>query len=226
MASLWNWTPTRIDARSARGILRHDRALAHKCVKELIRADLYRYYSRTDWRMMLYALVRIPGFRYTYILRKTSFHYQVPGVFHTIAFVFYKLLLDHYGYKFGFQIPYTTKIGAGLAIYHHGLLIVNPRAILGDNINLSPGVVIGQQNRGRRAGFPTIGDRVWIGCNAVVVGAVSIGDDALIGPGAYVNFDVPEKAVVIGNPGTIHSYAGSSVYVERIAPASAEQFCN
>jgi serine O-acetyltransferase len=170
-----------------------------------------------DWRMALYAFFRIPGFRYTFFLRRTSYHYEHRGFFHRVAFWINKLVLDHYQFKYGFQIPHTTKVGRGLHIVHHGCVIVNPRAVLGDNVNLCPGVVIGQSNRGKRAGFPVIGNRVWIGSNATVVGAVSIGDDAMIGPGAYVNDDIPEKAVLIGNPAQIKSYTGSEQYVCNIA---------
>jgi serine O-acetyltransferase len=38
----------------------------------------------------------------------------------------------------------------------------------------------------------------------------------MIAPGAYVNFDVPENAVVAGNPGRIVSYRGTADYVENI----------
>lgn len=41
--------------------------------------------------------------------------------------------------------------------------------------------------------------------NAVVVGRIVIGDDVLIAPNAYVNFDVPSHSVVVGNPGKIIS---------------------
>jgi len=191
----------------------------------LIRSDLYRYCGRMDWRAALYAFCRIPGFRFTFFLRKTSYHCERSGFFHRAAFWISKLILNHYQFKYGFQIPYTTKLGRGLYIGHHGSVIVNSGAVLGDNVNLSPGVVIGQANRGKRAGLPVIGNRVWIGSNAVIVGAVSIGDDAVIGPGAYVSFDVPGKAVLIGNPAQIKSYAGSEHYVCNIAPESDLMNC-
>ena len=93
--------------------------------------------------------------------------------------------------------------------------MIHPDAVIGNNVNIAQGVTIGQTSRGNKAGVPVIGERVWIGANAIVVGAVSIGDDCLIGPGAYVNFDLPPRAVVIGNPGKIVSYAGSAGYIER-----------
>jgi serine O-acetyltransferase len=186
-------------------------------LKSLIRSDLHRYCGRTDWRIALYALFRTPGFRFTFFLRRTTYHYEHrSSFFHRIAFGINKLILDHYELKYGFQIPHLTRIGRGLCIYHHGNVLVHPKAVLGENVCLSPGSVIGQSNRGKHAGVPVVGNRVWIGCNAVVAGAISIGDDALIAPGAYVSFDVPEKAVVIGNPGQIKSYDGSERYVCNI----------
>ena len=50
-----------------------------------------------------------------------------------------------------------------------------------------------------------MGNNVFIGINATVVGKISIGNDVLIAPNSYVNVDVPSHSVVIGNPGTIHS---------------------
>jgi serine O-acetyltransferase len=64
-------------------------------------------------------------------------------------------------------------------------------------------------------GTPIIGNNVWIGTNAIIVGRIKIGDNSLIGPGAYVNFDIPDKSVVIGNPGKIVSNQGSDGYIEN-----------
>jgi serine O-acetyltransferase len=70
-------------------------------------------------------------------------------------------------------------------------------------------------NRGSKTGAPSLGNRVWVGANAVIVGNIHISDDALIAPLTYVNMDVPAKAVVMGNPGKIVSYEGSEGYVNH-----------
>lgn len=44
---------------------------------------------------------------------------------------------------------------------------------------------------------------MWIGINAVIVGNIKIGNDVLIAPNSYVNFDVPDHSIVFGNPGMI-----------------------
>ena len=82
---------------------------------------------------------------------------------------------------------------------HVSGITINPEAHIGKNCNIHKGVTIGRENRGARKGTPTIGDEVWIGINATIVGNVHIGNDVLIAPGAYVNFDVPDHSIVIGN---------------------------
>ncbi len=48
-----------------------------------------------------------------------------------------------------------------------------------------------------------IGDRVTIGAGAIVLGPITVGDDAVIGAGAVVVDDVPDGAVVVGNPARV-----------------------
>ena len=88
--------------------------------------------------------------------------------------------------------------------------------MLGKNVNIATGVSIGQENRGARKGCPVIGDEVWIGTNAVVVGNINIGNDVLIAPLAYVNFDVPDHSIVLGNPAKIiHRENATEYYIEN-----------
>jgi serine O-acetyltransferase len=162
-----------------------------------ISADLARYKDEARSSHLLYAL-QIPGFRYTYILRKASFSKKK-----SISGLFYRLLLRIYSVKYGFQINPSTKIGKGLYIGHRGTIIVNSLSVIGACRNLSPGVTIGQTNRGSKKGAPVLGDRVWVGTNAVIVGGIKIGDNVLIAPNAYVNVDVPSNSIVIGNPAQI-----------------------
>ncbi|MBQ6708020.1 MAG: serine acetyltransferase, partial [Clostridia bacterium] len=103
------------------------------------------------------------------------------------------------------QIPVTAKIGEGFYIGHLGRIIVNPDAVIGRNVNIATGVTIGRENRGKRKGSPVIGDNCWIGTNSVIVGNVKIGNDVLIAPLTFVNFDVPDHSLVVGNPAKIIS---------------------
>lgn len=78
-------------------------------------------------------------------------------------------------------------------------------------------MTIGQENRGRRKGAPTIGNKVWLGVNSTIVGNITIGDDVLIAPNSYVNFDVPPHSIVIGNPGKIiHRENATQDYINNL----------
>ena len=184
-------------------------------LRQTIMADLFRYGGTTGALEFIKALRR-PGFRYSVILRicyRLSFGRSIFG---RIAFVLAKLVLNHYSFKYGYQIPATTQIGDGLHINHCGPIIINPDAVIGCNVNLHPGITIGQANRGKRQGCPRIGNSVWIGANAVIVGRITIGDNVLIAPCSYVSFDVPDNAVVAGNPGSVQSYAGVEGYIGSV----------
>lgn len=139
-----------------------------------------------------------PGLKFLYYLRKAQ--RCRPK---SIQGIFYRLMLRRLQIKYGYQISSKTEIGDGLYLGHWGMLIVNPGTKIGKNCNLSHGVTIGQTNRGRKKGVPTIGDNVWIGANAVIVGGISIGNNVLIAPNSYVTFSVPDNSVVFGNPAEI-----------------------
>ena len=79
------------------------------------------------------------------------------------------------------------------------------------------GVTIGQENRGKRRGTPVIGNKVWIGVNATIVGKITIGDDVLIAPNTYVNCDIPSHSVVFGNPCIIkHRDNATEEYIDNV----------
>ena len=112
-------------------------------------------------------------------------------------------VFTHYKYKFGCASPHSTSIGRGLYIGHIQDIVINERAVIEDNSNISQGVTIGQANRGRRKGTPVIGSNVYIGPGAKIVGAVQVGDHVAIGANCVVTDDVPDYAVVVGNAGAV-----------------------
>ena len=116
--------------------------------------------------------------------------------------VLYTLVSLRASRKYGLEIL-SKNIGEGLYIGHAHNINVHPQAVIGKNCNLNKGCTIGRENRGQREGVPIIGDDVWIGSNATVVGKIMIGNDVLIAPNAYVNFNVPSHSIVVGNPGMI-----------------------
>ena len=168
-------------------------------ISRVIEADLYRYTGKKKtFISFLRTFFLVPGFRYFYFLRKASRYSS-----NDFRRLYYWVILRRMGKKFGFQISDKTKIGSGLYIGHFGTIVITHNAVIGKNCNINVGVVIGQTSRGLLKGPPEIGDCVWVGSNSVIVGKIKVGNNVLIAPGAFVNFDVPENSIVIGNPGRI-----------------------
>lgn len=179
---------------------------------QLIRSDLYRYGGNTSLFAGLRHFFFTPGFTYTFWLRICA-AFKKKKLLKWTIFPITRLILWHYNRKFGISIPYYTQIESGLYISHFGCIIVNHNAVIGKNLNLSQEVTIGQSNRGKKKGCPTIGDNVYIGPGAKIFGNIRIGNNVAIGANAVVTEDVPDNAVVVGIPAKVISYNGSDGYV-------------
>lgn len=151
---------------------------------------------------------KFPGFRFLYFMRVAS----VYSKFHPIG-IFSRFFFKRMQRKYGYQIPHYTKIGGGLYLGHYGGIVVSSHAEIGNNCNIAQGVTIGRINLGPRRGAPKIGDRVWIGPNSVIVGNVKIGNNVMIAPLSFVNRDIPDNCLAIGNPANIISGKNSSDYI-------------
>jgi serine O-acetyltransferase len=165
----------------------------------IIQRDFYRENGKWLSKFEIWAKCVNPNLHFIYILRKTQKYKKK-----SFLGLFWRFVLRHHQIKYGFQIYPETQIGDGFYLGHWGSLVINPNTKIGKNCNIAQGVTIGQQNRGKNTGIPVIGDEVWIGANAVIVGGVMIGNNVLIAPNSYVNFDVPSDSVVMGNPGKIY----------------------
>lgn len=153
--------------------------------KELYCSDMYRYE---------------PSCARGYV-RKFSYYFRKASTCgNKVIQLYYRFRFRSVCNKHGIEISWRTMIGKGFYICHPYNITINEKSILGSNINIHKGVTIGQENRGSRKGTPTIGNQVWIGVNATIVGNITIGDDVLVAPNTYVNCNVPSHSIVIGNP--------------------------
>lgn len=118
-------------------------------------------------------------------------------------------------YKYGIAIAPDMEIGSGFYIGHYGGIVISPYSKIGKNCNLSHGVTLGQANRGSNIGSPILGDNVYVGPGAKIVGAVRIGNNVAIGANCVVTKDIPDEAVVVGVPGKVISHKGSLDYISK-----------
>lgn len=95
-----------------------------------------------------------------------------------------------------------NDIGPGLYIGHTGSIHLNPDAKLGKECTISHEVTLGS-SAGGREGAPVIGDRVYLGAGAKVIGAVTVGEGANVAANSLVVADVPAGATVMGVPARV-----------------------
>lgn len=166
-------------------------------LKKRIASDRYRVCPNSDFISIIKTQLTHPSLGYLSLYRKAKYYKEKIGLINRILTIWYSFRLYRCSVKFGYQINRNCTIGYGLYIGHRGSIVVNGQAVLGNNINIANGVTIGATPRGERKGVPVIGNDVWIGANAVIVGNVTVGDDVLIAPNSFVNFDVPSHSILL-----------------------------
>lgn len=102
------------------------------------------------------------------------------------------------------QINENCRIRANVKIGSNVLIAPNVNLISENHEFRNPSMLI--KDQGDILGSISIGDDVWIGINAVILPNVSIGSHAVVGAGAVVTKDVPNYAVVGGNPARTIKY--------------------
>jgi len=107
--------------------------------------------------------------------------------------------------SFSMEIPHTTQVDEGFLIIHPDGLVINGNCIIGKNVTILQGVTlggnVGKVKDGRDA--PILGDKVFIGAGAKVLGPIKIGDNSMIGANAVVIKDIPKDSVAVGIPAKI-----------------------
>jgi serine O-acetyltransferase len=101
------------------------------------------------------------------------------------------------------EIHPGATIGRRFFIDHGSGVVIGETSEIGDDVLMYQGVVLGGTSLEKKKRHPTIGNKVVIGSNAVILGAIKIGDGARIGSGSVVIKSVPPGATVVGVPGRI-----------------------
>ncbi len=93
---------------------------------------------------------------------------------------------------------FTTDIGAGLLIPHPLCVVINAKSI-GENCTILQGCTIGLLSTSDPQ-KPIIGNEVYLGAGAKILGPIKVGDGSTVGANAVVLSDIPENAVAVGIP--------------------------
>lgn len=136
--------------------------------------------------------------KFQLVLRKTEYYknaYQASKKYLLFHYIWYRIAFHKLSIKLGFSIPLNT-FGPGLSIPHYGTIVVSTSARVGKNCRLHEGVNIGSTNGSN--GAPKIGDNVFIGTGAKIIGDIYIEDDVAIAANAVVIKSITEKGVTYG----------------------------
>lgn len=95
--------------------------------------------------------------------------------------------------------PQAT-LGRNLMLPHPNGVVIHEDAVVGDDCMIMQQVTLGMIGEGQ---VPRIGNKVYIGAGAKVIGKVVVGDNARIGANAVVTKDVPPGATAVGIPARI-----------------------
>ena len=100
----------------------------------------------------------------------------------------------------GIEIHPGARIGKGLFIDHGVGVVIGETAVIGDNVTLFHGVTLGGTGKEKGKRHPTIGNNVFIGSGAKILGNINIGNNVRIGANAVVLKDIPEDTTAVGVP--------------------------
>ena len=156
-----------------------------------IKEKVYVLFEQGFWAVAVYRLgrwtagIRIP---------------LIGFIFRFIAFLLFKWI----EILTGISIPSSAKIGKGFYVGHFGGIVLHSDVVMGENCSIGPGVLIGTRGMGNK-GVAVIGDNVYIGVGAKVLGKITIGNNVKIGANAVVVSNIPDGATAVGIPARIVS---------------------
>ena len=154
-----------------------------------LKSVFYLFFEQGIWGVAIYRLGRM------------LFLIEIPLIKIILRFIAF-LMHKFAEIVLGVSLKPGTAIGPGLYIGHTGSIIIHPQARIGKNLNIGTGVIIGEKGVGH-GGFPVIGDDVYIGVGAKVLGDIKIGNKVKIGANAVVLMDIPEGSTAVGVPAKI-----------------------
>ena len=137
---------------------------------------------------------------YRYMPLRAMFWFRLGSWFKEKGIPFFPGFIQRIMYTvYGLEISPGADIAGGLYIAHPvGTVITVKR--LGKNASIIAAVTIGMRNTWA---FPDIGDNVFIGAGARVLGDIKVGDNVAIGANAVVINDIPDNATAVGIPAKV-----------------------
>lgn len=163
---------------------------------QLMREDFVAH--RRDWFS--------PGFRALCVYRFGQWRMSVrPKALRTPLSLLYRVMYRRIRNRYGIELPYSATVGRRVVIEHQNCIVIHGDAVIGDDSIIRQGVTLGNRRLDAPHDAPRLGNGVNVGAGAKILGAVTIGDGAVIGANAVVLSDVPAHAIAVGVPARVVS---------------------
>ena len=162
----------------------------------------YKYYLEQDKialgirrKRPLYKFGKQGIWKFQILYRKYEYYRNVKtGIVWKPYIILLKYKFDKMSCKYGFSIPINV-FGPGLSIAHYGTIVVNGNAVIGKNCRIQENVTIGATSGEQNA--PRLGDNIYIGSGAKIIGNIEIADNIAIGAGSVVVKSFCEQGITI-----------------------------
>lgn len=175
---------------------------SRKCLMEFIILERKNYgYEKVSRRIIggFLQSSQYMRWKYQFYLRHSEYWYNNGSVFSYIMRFYWRRKKNKLGMMLGIDIK-ENCVDKGLMIFHEGFIMINGNAHIGENCRMVGNICIGNQQRGK--GAPNIGDNVFIGVGASIIGNISIPNGVQIGAGAVVTKSCKENDILVGIPAT------------------------
>lgn len=135
---------------------------------------------------------------------KVKLYYKISHfLYKRKRFLIARIISEKAKRKTGIEIHPGATIGKNLFIDHGIGVVIGETCIIGDNVTLFHGVTLGGTGKGKGKRHPTIGNNVFIGSGAKILGNITIGNNVKIGANSVILESIPDNVTVVGIPGKI-----------------------
>jgi serine acetyltransferase len=141
-----------------------------------------------------------PGFRALAVYRFGSWCMQDSSWRARLCRPFYRSLFRYVRNHYGIELPWSVRVGRAVVFEHQGGIVIHGRSVIGDGCVIRQCVTLGNRSPDRPDDAPRLGENVDVGAGAKLLGAIRVGDEAIIGANAVVLRDVRSRTTVVGVP--------------------------
>lgn len=135
---------------------------------------------------------------------KVKLYYKISHfLYKRKRFLIARIISEKAKRKTGIEIHPGATIGKNLFIDHGIGVVIGETCIIGDNVTLFHGVTLGGTGKEKGKRHPTIGNNVFIGSGAKILGNITIGNNVKIGANSVILESIPDNVTVVGIPGKI-----------------------